>query len=438
MRLSLGTGPLPRLLAPGVPDWIGADGARVWWTVRDALFLLDGDGVRTTLLPDEGMESVVSAAGCTCGTAYGAVVVGQDGEVSRTLTVDAGEPLGVLPGADCVLVLSVPSHSLVPLAGGAPLPLPDAATRARFAAPFAVGVGLVWLDLESLYRLGADGRPHALGRASGANALAVGPFGATLVALEDDTLCVAPGAPVRRLGEPVEVPYARFSPDGLRALAADDDGLQEIDLRTGRTLRRWPGPLTPVGYAPEATWIDGATGELRTADGRTLLTGFAGGAAATGGDWLVGPGTSAWSISTGACLRKGLPSGVSATDGTRIVVANDSDITVVDGAQFAHGLGGGHDDGVELVALSGEEVAVQSECGALVVFTLTGELVRRAESAPWLPEPDGDVDASLSEPGEPSEVVVGGQRWALPVDGVLRAAGQHWAWSVDGALYALS
>jgi hypothetical protein len=33
---------------------------------------------------------------------------------------------------------------------------------------------------------------------------------------------------------------------------------------------------------------------------------------------------------------------------------------------------------------------------------------------------------------------VGGQRWALPVDGVLRAAGQHWAWSVDGALYALS
>lgn len=438
MRLSLGTGPLPRLLAPGVPDWIGADGARVWWAVRDVLFCLDAQGVTTTLLPDDVSECAVTAAGCTFATAYGAVMVSPEGIVGRALSVDAGEPLGVLPGADCVLVLSVPEHSLVPLAGGPAVPLPDAATRARFAAPFATGVGLVWLDLDYLYRMGADGRPHALGRAGGAAALAVGPFGATLVALEGDTICVAPGAPARRLGDPVDVEFARFSPDGLRALAADEDGLQEIDLRTGTTLRRWPGALTPVGYAPDATWLDGGTGNLTNADGRCLLAGFAGAAAAAGGDWLVGPGGSVWSRATGACLRGGLPPGVVATDGARIVVADDTDVIVVDRHRFAHGLPTHEEESVELAAIRGDELLVQTSSGALASFSFTGEARRAERDADWLPELPSEASAELSEPGEPSELRLAGVAWALPADGVVLVAGQRWAWSVDGALYALS
>ena len=49
MRLSLDD-TLPRLAAPGVPDWIGADGVRVGWTLRDRLFLLGEDHVDATAL----------------------------------------------------------------------------------------------------------------------------------------------------------------------------------------------------------------------------------------------------------------------------------------------------------------------------------------------------------------------------------------------------
>ena len=60
MRLSLGPGPLPRLVAPGVPDWIGTDGERVGWLVRDRLFLHDGDSVRVVELPDEADGAVAT------------------------------------------------------------------------------------------------------------------------------------------------------------------------------------------------------------------------------------------------------------------------------------------------------------------------------------------------------------------------------------------
>src|SRR5690606_8665145 len=60
MRRSLGTGPLPRLLAPGVPDWIGADGVRVGWALRDRLFLRAGDHVDVVELPDEVEEVAAS------------------------------------------------------------------------------------------------------------------------------------------------------------------------------------------------------------------------------------------------------------------------------------------------------------------------------------------------------------------------------------------
>ena len=438
MRLSLGTGPLPRLLAPGTPDWIGADGERVWWAVNDVLFVLDGSGVTTAQLPDEVATCAVSAAGCTFATRYGAMRVSADGTVGAALSVDQGEPLGVVPGADCVLVLSVPEHSLVPFTGTGAIPVPDAATRARFAAPFQTGVGMVWIDLDSLYRMGADQRPQGLGRASGALALTVGPSGALLVALDDDTLCAAPGAPAVRLGEPVDVESARFSPDGLRALFADEAGIQEIDLRTARTLRRWEGTLTPVGYAPSPTWLDEATGCLTSADGNVVLGGFAGGGAALGGDWLVGPGGAVWSRSTGARLRGGLPPGVTATDGARVLVADDNDVTVLDGASFAHGLSLGADEAVELAAIVDDEVRVQTSGGALAAFSLDGTPRRREPGADWLPEVASDADAGLSEPDEPSAVRVGGVEWALPADGVLTVAGERWAWSIGGALYALS
>jgi hypothetical protein len=410
----------------------------MWWAVRDLIFVLDGDHVEATRLPDELVDCAVSNGVCACSTRYGAVRVDHAGEFGTALTVDHGEPIAVLPGADCVLVVGVPEHGLVPFDGGAPLPLPDASTRARWAAPFATGVGLVWIDMDLLFRMGDDGRPRALGRAGGTQAMVVGPGGAVLVAREEDTLCAPPGGELRTVGDPLDVAFARFAPDGKRALVADEDGVVELDLRAGRVLRRWDGPLTPVGYTPGATWLDGRDGVVRDEHGRTLLHGFAGTGAATGGDWLAGPGGAVWSLATGERLRDGLPPGVAATDGVRVVVADETDVYVLDGGRFAHDLTTDEQEVVELAAVFGDRIAVQTSSGARADFGLTGEELGREAEGDWLPEPPDHPDVRLSEPGDPSELAIGDQTWPLAADGVCEVAGQHWAWSIEGALYALS
>lgn len=439
MRLTLGTGPAPRLLAPGLPDWIGADGERVGWVVRDVLFWLDQGGVSTVRLPDLADEVAASPTGWTASTALGAVRVNpKDGTFTALLSVDEGEPLAVLPGRDCAVVVAVPEHSLVRLADGACVKLPDAATRAPFLAPFGTGVGLVWIDLDRLYRLTDGGIPNGLGTATGAQAIVCGPEGATLVGFESDTICAAPKRLAVRLGASVDVESARFSPDGLRALVADEDGVLELDLVAGKELRRWNGSFLPVGYAPGPVRWDRAAGTLIDADGAVLASGFAGASPGQGGGWLAGPGGAIWSTETGAKLREGLPPGLVATNGRRVLVADDAEVRILDGATFPHTLCEGGDDALDAARLDDESVTLQTLEGETAAYSLEGApLWRRSEGDPIATDDETPDGVAFADAGEPSAVYVGSKEWPLPGDGAAMVAGELWVWTTEGSLFAL-
>ncbi len=439
MRLTLGTGPAPRLLAPGLPDWIGADGQRIGWALRDTLFWLEEGGVSAVRLPDLVDEVAAAPGGWTASTALGAVRVNpEDGTFTALLSVDEGEPLAVLPGRDCAIVVAVPEHSLVRLSDGACVKLPDAATRAPFLAPFGTGVGLVWIDLDRLYRLTDGGIPNGLGTATGAQAIVCGPEGATLVGFEADTLCAAPKRLAVRLGAGVDVESARFSPDGLRALVGDEDGVLELDLVSGKELRRWDGSFVPVGYAPGPVRWDRAVGSLVDADGTVIAEGFAGAAPAQGGGWLAGPGGAVWSTETGAKLREGLPAGLAATDGRRVVVADDTEVRVLDGATFPHTLCEAGDDALDAVRLDGETVLLQTLEGETAAFSLDGApLWRRGDGDPLPDAEHAPAGVTFADAGEPSAVTVKGTEWPLPGDSGAKVGSELWAWTSEGLLIAL-
>ncbi len=436
MRLSLADGPFPRLLAPGQPDWIGADGERVAWVIRDVFFLLDGGEVVVVPVGDL-VDDVVGAAGrwtLASGDAAVRVVALQ---ATSALVVDEIDPLEVRPGVDCVLAVGVPSHVLSRLESDEPIPIPDAATRAKFAAPFATGVGLVWVDLEVIYRLAESGIPNALGRVPGAEALAVGPGGAALVQLADDTVLVPTRALAARLGDKLHVATARFSPDGEEALVADDEGVALVSLRLGKVSRRWDGALTPVGFAPGPVLLDRDTGRLVDGEGGVLLDGFAGAVPACAGDLLVGPGAAGWDLSTGARRDIGpvgvVAGSVLATDGQRVAMVDDQSVRI-DATAFEHRLCG-DDDFVDRVVLAGDQVTIQTVDGQAAAYGLDGTEHWRRHDERALEEPTHRVaGVTAGDPTEPSEFLVGQVRYPLPADGFARRGDRIFAWCTEGML----
>lgn len=262
-------------VCPRVPDFIGVVGDRLAFVLDDAAFFITYAGEMTEVdLQDE----VESACFAPAGVAF------TDGAVLWRFTANCTaldvddmselEAVRILPGWDVALALAAPAHLLLRLAPPAVLPLPEGATRARFAAPFSTGVGMVWVDLEQVYRLREGTLPAALGRAPKPLGLAVGPDGAFAIQLEKDTLLASPRGVAVRLGSVIDVESTRFSPDGLRALALDEDGAVLLDLSAGKEITRWDGDFLPLGFAPEPILLDGATGSIVTADGSVLIKRF--------------------------------------------------------------------------------------------------------------------------------------------------------------------
>ena len=462
MKLNLKAG-LPRLVAPGIPDWIGADGARLAWTLRDALFLHEADAVRVVPLPAEASE--VAFAGEVWNVALPNGTVTVDPVAARlvaALVDDEADPVDLVAGDAWVLFAETPSHRMLRRADGALVPLPDAATRARFLRPWSRGAGACWVDFDTVYRMRDGGRVAALGRAPGAEGIAVGPHGAVLVALKKDTVVAGPRGLAVRLGERVAADSARFTPDGGRVLAATEDGAVLVDLAAGTIVERWDGHLVPVGFLPRAgalgaVFLHPDEGIVRLDDGTLVLSGFAGASVAAEGDVLAGPGGAAWSTRAlaravgadsdvaAACLRTGLTEGVCATDGRRVVQVQASGFRVDDGPERPHDLllGGVADDALEEAWVTGDVLHLRSCAGAQQSYDLqTGvQLTMSEPPAPAREEflPDG---VSIADPDEASAIVVDGTSYPLPADGALRVEGEGrgvvLAWTDDGMLVALA
>lgn len=265
----------PETVCPQIPEIIGLVGDRLAFVLDSTPYFLTFAGDMTEIdLPDEVDAASFAPAGIAL--AGGDVLwrFAADGTALGVDDLTELEALRVLPGWDVTLAMAAPAHHLLQLSPAAELELPEGATRARHAAPFATGVGMVWVDLEQVYRLRHGSLPAALGRAPKAQGLAVGPDGAFVIQLEKDTLLAAPRGVGVRLGSVVDAESARFSADGLRAMALDEDGAVLLDLVNGKEIGRWDGDFMPIGFGPEPILLDGMAGAIVGGDGSVLIKRF--------------------------------------------------------------------------------------------------------------------------------------------------------------------
>lgn len=457
--LHLGAGDGDRLLAPGMPDRLLADGHRLGWLSRGALFMLDPARTHARLVVlDQSVDSVATSTERWVLAHEGGLEI-FDPEAGRTglIATDLVEDLASLrPGGSLAVLRTATGNRAVDLETGEELMLPDGARRSRTLVPWSDGAGLIWIDDDSLYRWTLARGVSVCGQLPDRVAEIVpGPGGAVLVTLVGGGCLVAgPGRQATVLAQEVLAPTASFDATGDRLLASVAEGVAVFQTRTGALDQLWPGETTPVGFAPEPVRLDERDGVLRGPDGAVLLSflGLAG--VALDVPLLAGPGGTVWDLSTGAPAWPVAPlaGGVTLIDDDRVVHLDDRDTTVygADGGVIAAWriplfpeadaenllqtvrTGGGEDaqdhDEVAEAAWLGDDVAVLTLDGEVGVFdTETGTLQQRTavegyeETDGWpglLPHrrrgvwlrdgegarllPDGQV---LPDPGEPVEAL---------------------------------
>ncbi len=429
--------PLGRVLAPGWPEWVGTDGVRVGWVVRDRLFLhVPGeDRCWMVALPDavEGVQP--SPSGWVCALGQGFVTVDPErAEVAAALLDDESDPVGTRAGRDVGVFLEAPAHRALRMADGSELELPEGGSRSRWLTPWASGLGVTWVDGETVYRLAAGGKVAAVGRVRGTSEVVTGPGGASVIRGRAGSLLV--GARGFGVDGPL-VDAARIADSGESAVASDAAGAVELRLADGQVLGRWPGRLDPVGFlGGEALVHDRATGTVRTVSGRRVGEGFCGAQPASSGDVLVGPGGRQWRLGDEAPGAGGVVDGLLAAGPGFFVHADDVVTLYVAGREHAR--------------LDVEEVAALA-CGVEVGTRQRWVKVVGADGPAFF---DGDgrpraapVGATVGRrrasrvkvapPGEDSAVALGGRAWPVPADHAAATAAGAWAWTDDGALYAL-
>lgn len=428
---------LGRVLAPGWPEWLGSDGERLGWAVRDRLFLHRPGDERCWLvqLPDAVEGVSPSPTGWVCALGQGFVTVDPSrAEVVAALLDDESDPVGTRAGRDVGVFMEAPLHRALRLVDGTELALPEGASRSRWLTPWGTGAGVTWVDGETVYRLPAGVRVAAVGRLRGTSEVIAGPAGACVVRGRTASLLLA----ARGFG--VDGPLldaARISEAGESAVASDAAGALEVRLADGKVLGRWAGRLDPVGFLHgEALVHDRATGEVRKAAGGRVGEGFCGAQPAVSGDALAGPGGRQWRVGDETPGAEGLVDGLLAAAPGLLVHADDAVTLYVDGRAHAR--------------IAVEEVSAVA-CG---VETTTGQRWVKVVGAAGPAFFDGDgaprgapvvgaparrraSRAKVAPPGEDSQVALGERAWPVPADHAVATGAGVWAWSDDGALYAL-
>lgn len=451
LLFGLGPGEGPRLLAPGHPEWIGTDGQTLGWVVRDRLFLSplrEPERVVMVCLPDL-IDAVAPGSPESAGGAGWVLALGQGfvrldprtGEGLAVIFDDAVDPLQTRPGLDVGMFQEVPRPALVDIRDGTPLPLPDGALRSPWLRPWARGVGALWVDQETVYRMGQ--RTSALARFSAVTGLAAGPDGALLVSRPGESLVGAPGRLPHRLDRELDTESAVFSPCGRWLLAADLEGLALVELEEGEVVGSWEGSLRPVGLLPAAEGpptvltLDAATGGVGVPGGEVLREGFTGAVPSFGKGLLAGPGGRLWRAPGPHVVAGFGPwrEGLAVTDGVMALLVGEEGVEL-GGRVLPTGLPAGEEP--VHATVEGEVLAIWGDGGSRVRLSLpAGTLLeRRRGRAPGPPAclPPG---GAVTEPGEESELRVGSEAWPVPADGAAWVEDTLWAWSREGMLLTL-
>ncbi len=306
MRFGWGPGPGHRMLAPGFPDALFADGACVGWLNRDGAWRLRDDHVAFAPI-SEPKGIVVTPSGW-------AVLSGktQAWELHHinwdTQTVARHEfrARSVMPGCRWIVLDTGWERKVHDLLGTETPRTPTGAREAK-PQPWPGGQGLVWVGGTTVYRMGDDTRVRVAGSLPVVpEAFNVGPGGSAVFATKNGVWGMAPLHPITRLPD-IAFDSLRFSPDGQRVLGLSEGGVVEADLRTGSVLRAHRGDLQPVGYAPGAVVLEERTGAVRTLEGEILAGGFCPSASGRVGSRLYGPGGTAWDLEAGKAIWSHAP-----------------------------------------------------------------------------------------------------------------------------------
>lgn len=389
-----------RLHAPGLVSALFSDGARLGWADAGGLYALTAEGVSFFPLPDI-VGLVVTPTRWVAHTADGLLHWG------APLSPDWSSR--ALPAEDVTLG----SAWLVWRRGleqgaqtieGADLPLPH---TARQAHPCPDRPGLFWVSAGTLYWMKGDGTVQALDAVpSPVRRLLTGPHHSVLVQLDDGrALSSVGGRLLAQLTDGATIDDGCFDAEGRRALLRTEEGCGLHDLATGERLGTYEG-VAPVSLSPLTALLEEDTGELLTPDGDLILGGLAGGPALLSGTLLVGPGSAAWDLETGAERFSGPPLAAEEllASSDTIYCIHDEEVAIID-----------RETGAELKWLERPE-------GAPVMADDTLLFVEDAQ-----PEVDLDEgeDAWLEDAG------------GLPVTAEATVAGRRWLWSDEGLLVSV-
>lgn|GEM_PF-5010583 len=470
--LAMGPGEGDRLVAPGVPDQLLADGERLGWSSRSALVILAPDRTTARVVALDHTPHALSTGPDRWALVHegGVEIVDPDSGSSHQIATDLVEELVELrPGGALAVLRTASGNRVVDLDTGGFVTLPAGARRTRTLLPWSSGAGLIWIDDDSLYRW-SDQRGVAVCGHLPERAVAVvpGPGGSVLVTLGSGGCLVAsPGRQAVLLSQEVLAQSASFDAAGTRLLAAVAEGTALFDTRTGARTRLWTHGA-PVGFAPDPVRLDDDKGVLLGPDDQVLVRHL--GLAGVSQDLplLVGPGGTVWDLSTGrpAWPDEPLTGGVTAVYDDRVLHVADRDGTLYDDTgtvlsrwriplfpeasaeellQVVRTGGGEEEDDSDAVAEAawlGDRVVLLTLDGVVgVVDARDGALVRREQldayeetdgwpglvphrrRGVWLRVGEGGRllpgPGALADPGEPVEALV-------PVgEGVVRAVGER-------------
>jgi len=431
------------MLAPGLPDELFGDGSHLGWTTTEGLWILHED--EACLVP------AAFPVGVSIAPERWLIVQGQPGG----WTVTAVHPRGLQPqrwtfhsrgitvGAAWLVCDLGIQRQVISLDSGNEVSIPDGAADAR-PQPWTDEPGLVWTERESVYRMGSDMRVRVAGTLPAPPAdWRVGPSGAAVFEVAGELWGMAPqSSPVLLFGAHLE--GLRFSPSGLAVLVFGAEGIVEHCLRTGAELWRLDGHFVPVGYAPDAVFLDEISGRIRDREGVVRAEGFNPSAATLSGTQLYGPGGTAWDLKAGKRMWAHAP-----------LVAEH--LSVV-GSQIL-ALGGG----LTIYSLEGDRVGHRklphdpetegpivdvhpTADGYLLIelqdgfFELYADGQRRPPRAEHRVEERVVLEAGLQVSEDPPYIRVAQpqRQWPLAVDGCVTVGQQLWCWNEDGMLCSLN
>jgi hypothetical protein len=313
MKPHLPFGPAARLLAPGAVDTVLVDALGVAWLEGPRLGYLwgwggEGRGGLLGGLPPGRMLRAGRALYWLADAGDAALRIDEDGvpqAIPQAIAIP--RPHGSL-SASAAEVVAPGAFRARRLAMGAVSSLPECALEGALLA-WPCGGGHTWSSEGLLCRRPVGGPTRALSQLpTQPERIEVGPRGALVLLIDGQALGAAPEGPLLALPDGVDLGELRFSPTGDRLLIRDEDSLLEVILRTGEPTARWPGPLRPAGWRPEAVAWDPTDGSLRPPGGPAFALGFTAAPPAQSAALLLGPGGLAWSIDS-AAHRWALPFG---------------------------------------------------------------------------------------------------------------------------------